>query len=330
MDVPEARCSGPAIQVALGNVSLRPLHSMDLNLLVALDALLEEESVLRAARRMHVSPPAMSRTLDRIRRSLGDPILVRAGRALVPTPRALELRPRVRALVAEAEAVLREGSALRLGTLTRRFVVRSSDATVEMIGADLVRVLRSEAPGVTVVFVPEGDEDVAALRDGRIDLDIGVAGDTGPEIRIQTLFKTRVAGVVRRGHPLASGKVTPERFVEHPHVGVSRAGKVHGPIDEALRKKRLARTVAAVVPGFRAALVLVARSDMVGAVPPMVVAALGADLDLATFPLPVATPGVTISQTWHPRFDADPAHRWLRDRIREVLASALAKLDAEA
>ncbi|APR82127.1 Transcriptional regulator, LysR family protein [Minicystis rosea] len=291
------------------------MHSMDLNLLVALDALLEEESVLRAAKRMHLSAPAMSRTLARIRASLGDPVLVRAGRDLVPTPRAIALRPRVRALVAEAEALLREEGSPALGSITRRFVIRSSDAVVERIGIDLLQALRASAPGVTVRFAPEGDEDVAALREGRVDLDIGVAGETGPEIRVQTLLTDRFVGIMRRGHPLSSGEVTVKRFVEYPHVGVSRAGKVHGPIDEALRKKRLSRTVAAVVPGIRAALVIVARSDLLGAVASLS-AASAPELDLVSFPLPVSTPEVVVTQTWHPRFDADPAHRWLREEIR--------------
>jgi DNA-binding transcriptional LysR family regulator len=295
---------------------------MDLNLLIALDALLEEESVLRAAKRMHLSAPAMSRTLSRIREALGDPILVRAGRGLVPTPRAAALRPRVHSLVAEAQGLLRKEGAHDLEKLHRSFVVRTSDAMVHMIGVELIGELRAAAPGVSLRFVPEGEEDVAALREGRVDLDIGVIGEMGPEIRLQTLFVDQFVGVVRRAHPLASGKVTPRRFVEHPHIGISRMGKVRGPIDEALEKKKLSRTVAVVVPGVYAAFALIARSDMVGAVPTCVAARAVAELDLVSFPLPVATPSITIAQAWHPRFDADHAHRFLRERVRAVCKEA--------
>lgn len=294
------------------------MHSMDLNLLVALDALLEEQSVLRAAKRMHLSAPAMSRTLSRIRDAVGDPILVRAGRELVPTPRAAELRPRVRSIVAEATAVLRDGAALDVARLRRSFVIRSSDVIVGILGNQLLAALRSEAPGVSIIFVPEGEEDVAALREGRVDLDIGAIGEMAPEIRVQALLKDRIVGMVRSAHPLASGKVTLKRFVEHAHIGVSRKGKVWGPIDAALKEKGLARTTAVVVPGLYAALFLIAGSDLVGAMPSLMADNVAAGLDLTSFPLPVATPPVTLSQAWHPRFDADPAHRWMRERVREV------------
>ncbi|WP_437947587.1 LysR family transcriptional regulator [Sorangium sp. So ce296] len=303
------------------------MHSMDLNLLVALDVLLEEESVLVAARRMHLSPSAMSRTLARVREAVGDPILVRAGKRLVPTPRAAELRPRVRAVVASASAVLRERGALDVAALTRSFAVRTSDGMLGLLGAPLLDALRAEAPGVTVRFLPEGDEDVAALREGRIDLDVGIIGEMGPEIRVQALARDRFVGVVRRGSPLASGKVTLERFVEHAHLGVSRQGKIWGPIDDALKKKGLARTTAAVASGHYAALCLLASSDLVGAFPSKWLAHAAPRFDLVTFPLPVTTPGITIAQAWHPRFDADPAHRWLRDRLRRVCRS-IAELGA--
>ncbi|KYF81991.1 LysR family transcriptional regulator, partial [Sorangium cellulosum] len=204
---------------------------------------------------------------------------------------------------------------------TRTFAIRTSDGMIGLLGAPLLDALRAEAPRVTVRFLPEGDEDVAALREGRIDLDVGIIGDMGPEIRVQALARDRFVGVVRRGSPLASGKVTLQRFVEHPHLGVSRLGKTWGPIDDALKKKGLARTTAAVASGHYAALLLLASSDLVGAFPSKWLAHAAPRFDLVTFPLPVTTPAITIAQAWHPRFDADPAHRWLRDRLRRVCRS---------
>jgi DNA-binding transcriptional LysR family regulator len=295
------------------------VRSLDLNLLVALDALLEEGSVSRAAKRMHVSPPAMSRTLNRIRDAVGDPILVRAGRELVPTARAAALRERVRALVLEAHALL-DSDRLDLASLHRTFVIRCGDAVAGILGAEVVPTLRTAAPGVTVRFAPEGDEDVAPLRDGRIDIDIGVVSDLGPEIHLQAVCKGRVLGVVRKGHALASGGITARRFVEHAHVVFSRKGMARGPIDAALDQQGLAREVAAIVPSFHVLLQMVAASDLVGMMPSWLVGRATEALSLVTFPLPVPTPPLVLSLAWHPRCDADPAHRWLRGYMRDTWA----------
>src|SRR5580765_3445773 len=161
----------------------------DLNLLVALDVLLAEGSVARAAQRLRLSPSAMSRALARLRATTGDPLLVRAGRGLVPTPRALELRARVGQLVQEGEAVLRPAEALDLTKLSRTFTLRTREGFVENFGPDLIARVDRQAPGVRLRFVPEPDKDSAALRDGTVDLETGVVGDTtGSEVRAQALF----------------------------------------------------------------------------------------------------------------------------------------------
>src|SRR5215218_9451897 len=156
----------------------------DLNLLVTLDVLLAEGSVARAARRLRLSPSAMSRALARLRAVTGDPLLVRAGRGLVPSPRALELRERVGQLVHDAEAVLRPADALQLGRLCRTFTLRTSEGFVENFGARLLARVSAEAPGVRLRFLPKLDKDSAPLRDGTVDLETGVVGKTtGPEVR---------------------------------------------------------------------------------------------------------------------------------------------------
>ena len=155
------------------------MHSIDLNLLTALDALLDEGSVLGAARRMNLSAPAMSRTLGRIRQAFGDEILVRAGRRMVPTPRALELRSRVRSLIDDARQVMRAEGFADPAMLVRGFTIRASDYVAGVFGASLQAIAGREAPQVTLRFADQGKEDVAALREGRIDLDIGVLSDIG-------------------------------------------------------------------------------------------------------------------------------------------------------
>src|SRR6188474_580385 len=143
----------------------------DLNLLVTLNVLLAEGSVARAAERLQLSPSAMSRALARLRATTGDPLLVRAGRDLVPTPRALELRDRVSQLVQDAEAVLRPSEGLNLKQLVRTFTLRTSDGWVENVGPSLIARVREEAPGVRLRFVQKLSKDTAPLRDGSIDLE---------------------------------------------------------------------------------------------------------------------------------------------------------------
>lgn len=291
----------------------------DLNLLVTLDVLLREGSVARAAKRLRLSPSAMSRALARLRETTGDPLLVRAGRGLVPTPRALELRERTGQLVQEAVAVLRPAEQLDLKQLVRSFTLRTSDGFVENFGPGLIARLAEEAPGVRLCFVQKPDKDSAPLRDGSVDLDTGVvSGTAGPELRVQALFRDRFVGVVRLGHELSRGEITPARFAAGRHIGVSRRGLDKGPIDEALEPFGLERQVAVIVAGFSAALALARSSELIASVPERHTGKLRAGMH--SFPLPVAAPELLISMLWHPRLDADPAHRWLRGCVRDACA----------
>ncbi|MDB4884235.1 MAG: transcriptional regulator, LysR family [Gemmatimonadetes bacterium] len=294
----------------------------DLNLLVTLDALLAEGSVARAARRLHLSPSAMSRALARLREVTRDPLLVRAGRELVPTPRALALRERVGQLVHDAEAVLRPAEQLDLARLGRTFTLRTSEGFVENFGPKLIALVGEEAPGVRLRFVSKPDKDSTPLRDGRIDLETGVVGiSMGPEVRAQSLFRDRFIGVVRIGHPLSDGEITASRYAAGRHVLVSRRGLDAGPIDEALKPLGLKREIVTIVDGFSAALALARASDLVASVPERHTGNLRARM--FSFSIPVVAPEITVSLLWHPRLEADPAHRWLRECVRGVCAETL-------
>lgn len=293
----------------------------DLNLLVALEVLLDSGSVVAAARRLRLSPSAMSRTLARLREATGDPLLARAGRGLVPTPRALELRDRVGALVQDAEAVLRPVAAIDLATLERTFTLRTSEGFVETFGPDLLARVHSEAPGVRLRFVQKLDKDSGGLRDGAVDLETGVVGRSmGPEVRSQALFRDRFVGVVRAGHPLAKGRMTAARYAGAHHVGVSRRGAERGPIDDALAPSGLRRTIVVTVGGFSTAIALARGSDLVATVPDRHTAGLREGLH--AFALPFGAPPVTVALLWHPRMDADPGHRWLRRCVRATCAAS--------
>jgi len=291
----------------------------DLNLLVALDVLLTEGNVARAAQRLQLSPSAMSRTLARLRETTGDPLLVRAGRSLVPTPRALELRERVSQLVQDTEAVLRPAEMPNLKELVRTFTLRTSEGFVENFGPDLIARTGKEAPGVRLRFVQKLDKDSLLLRDGTVDLETGVVGNTvGPEVRTQALFRDRFIGVVRMGHALSQGEVTPARYAAGRHICVSRRGIDKGPIDEALSPLGLEREIVTIVGGFSTALALARASDLIASVPERHTGNLRAGMH--SFPLPVPTPEFTVSMLWHPRLHADQAHRWLRGLVRDICA----------
>lgn len=283
----------------------------DLNLLLTLNALLAEGSVAGAARRLRLSPSAMSRALARLRDTTGDPLLVRAGRGLVPTPRALELRDRVGALVQDVEAVLRPAEQLNLKQLTRTFTLRSSDGFAETFGPTLLARIAAEAPGVRLRFVQKTDKDSALLREGAVDLETGVVGDSAsPELRTRALFPDRLIGVMRTDHPLGGGKVTLARYAAARHILVSRRGQDKGPIDEALLALGRTRDIATVAGGFSTALALARASDLIATVPERHTASMRADM--RAFPLPFVMPAFTVSMLWHPRMDGDAAHRWLR------------------
>jgi DNA-binding transcriptional LysR family regulator len=291
----------------------------DLNLLVTLDVLLTEGSVAGAARRLRLSPSAMSRALARLREATGDPLLVRAGRSLVPTPRAIELREQVGPLVEAAEAVLRPQEALNLGRLVRTFTLRNRDGFVENFGPALLARIGQEAPGVRLRFVPKLDKDSTPLRDGGVDLETGVVGASlGPEVRAQALFRDGFVGVVRMGHELCRGAITPARYAGGQHIQISRRGLERGPIDAALEPMGLTREIATVVAGFSEALALARDSEMIASVPERYTGNLRDGM--FSFALPVPVPEMTISLLWHPRQDADPAHRWLRQCVRDVCA----------
>ncbi|MDU0308025.1 MULTISPECIES: LysR family transcriptional regulator [Rhizobium] len=296
------------------------MSTPDLNLLVTLDVLLAEGSVARAAQRLRLSPSAMSRALARLRETTGDPLLVRAGRGLVPTPRALELRERVGRTVEDAQAILRPAEALDLQRLVRTFTLRTSEGFAESFGPDLIARLGRQAPGVRLRFVQKPDKDSAPLRDGTVDLETGVVGGTtGPEVRAQALFRDRFIGVVRLGHPFCEREMTPSLYAGGQHIYVSRRGLDKGPIDEALNALGLERQIATIVSGFSTALQLARNSELIASVPERHTGALRAGMH--SFPLPVSTPEITVSLLWHPRMDADPAHRWLRGCVRDACAS---------
>ena len=302
---------------------LRTLQSVDLNLLVALELLLEEENVTEAARRYGRSVPAMSRMLARLREMLDDPLLVRAGRRLTPTPRARALRPALSKLIADAQSML-EPPDFDPAALTRQFTIQSNEDLASSLSGVLVTAVKAEAPGVSLRFAPEGRESEDALRNGRVDVDIGAGAALHPEIISEVLFRQMFVGAARIGHPLFERPITAQSFASVEHIVRSRRGQGWGPIDEAMSRQGLARRVALIVPSARAAITVAARSDLVATGPASFVRSLIAEgVAVRAFELPVATPAIEIALSWHPQFHADPAHRWFRKVIMTTFGTIL-------
>lgn len=304
------------------------MKSIDLNLLSALDALLDTGSVTAAAARMHLSTPAMSHTLARIRDLLGDPVLVRAGRKLVPTPRALALAEPVRRLVREAQALVEPPTVQDLRRVQRQFVLRAPDGMAVVFGAALSAALQQAMPQCSLKFLPESHVDAQGLREGRIDLDIGSVGDQAPEIETLVLYEQPLLGAVRRDHPLLQGRITAKRFAAERHVAIVSRPQEHLPVDAALAQLGLTRFVAMTVSNSYAALVSSARSSLVASAPARIAQGMAPSLGLVLFELPLKLPATPVALAWHPRHNADPAHAWLRENTQRVLGDPMWKVPA--
>lgn len=299
------------------------MRDIDLNLLKALDALLAERSVTHAAHRMGLSVSAMSRNLTRLRKVTGDRLLVQAGRQLVLTPYAQGMKEHVHEISCSAYALLQPAQqALNLATLERSFTLKANEGFIDLISKALVDELQKNAPRVRLSFVAKSDKNAQSLREGAVDLEIGVLGTDAPELMTRALFNDHFVGICRSNHPLlqATG-VTAERYASYPHVVVSRKNKFYGPVDTALACEGLQRRITVVVPSFANAINIVRYSDLIGLVP---LSALDwtptspQRAELTHFELPVVIPPIKISAIWHPRLHADPEHRWLRETIISV------------
>ncbi|NEB39824.1 LysR family transcriptional regulator [Streptomyces sp. SID14515] len=292
---------------------------LDLNLLTALDALLEEGSVAGAAARLHVTSPAMSRSLGRIRKATGDQILVRTGRSMTPTPRALAMRAQVHALVQQAHQLLSAERELDLAALDRVFTVRWHDALTAACGTNLTTAVHRQAPGVRLRLSAEPGTDGPELRRGEIDLESSSSVPTLPDVRHRLVGADRLVVAVRPGHPLAEDPMSLERYAAVEHLTVSRRGSLRDPIDDALTLHGLERRVVAAGPTAAFALQLALSTDLVVTLPDAVTRTARDQLGLVSMAPPLPLPDVPLYLLWHQRYDDDRAHTWLRDLATETV-----------
>ena len=302
---------------------------VDLNLLAVLDAILSTGSVSRAADQIGISKPAMSHALARLRTQMKDPILVRAGQEWQLSERALALRERVRAVAEGAKSVLDPERTFDPTTTRRTFTIHATDHVLALLGTGIGTLIGKEAPHAKLRFLAISADDASSLRDGRVDLAIGVFPDLPPEFRTQALFQERFACVVRKGHPLVKGTLTLKCFLEMKHVLVAPRGHEGSPVDTALAERGLTRNVTRFVPYFVVAMDLVARSTCVVTISERLANAYAERLKLQVLRPPLPLPAYMICQVWHPRIASDPGHQWLRKRVFET-AAALAGKPARA
>jgi len=298
------------------------MHAPDLNQLVTLDALLQEGSVTRAARRLGLSTPAVSHALARLRERFADPLLVRAGRAMVLTPRAEALRDEVHEAVTRATRVFSPSAPFDPAALSHGFVVSASDYVLVVLGRALEAQLAARAPRLDLRFVANAVDDAERLRTGDSDLAIGIYGDLPPELKTRSLVTDRFVCVVRRDHPTVHARLTLERFVRLDHVQIAPRGRPGGYVDELLAERGLARRIWRAVPYFQVALAMVAASDAVLTVSERIARQQADALGLVVLEPPLPLEPFTLSLVWHPRFDGDPAHAWLRDQLDEAARTA--------
>lgn len=293
------------------------LHGIDLNLLVAFDALMAERSVTRAGTRIGRTQPAMSAALSRLRGLLKDELFIRGPTGLQPTPRALDLAEPLAHALAEIQRTLEFTQAFDPSTSSITFSVGLSDHPTFTILPRLLGVLREKAPGVTLRvrnFAPR-DDAIGMLDAGEVDLAIGVPPSPTGRILSRPLFEERFVCIVRKEHPVAGQPLTLNTFLELSHLLVSPENERFGQVDAALAKRDLKRRLALTLPHMYAAPLLVARSDMIATLMRGVIIASGYEQELTILKPPLELEPVQFVLSWHRRNDVHPAQRWFRDCI---------------
>ena len=300
------------------------IGAIDLNLLVALQALLAERHVTRAAARLGVTQPAMSHSLSRLREALGDPLLVRAKNGLQPTPRAAGLVEPLDRLLSDVGALLAPPKRFEPQTSTRRFRIAASDYMEIVLMPALLERLGREAPNIDLVLMRHAGHGMNQLDDGEVDmLLVPPMPIERSGVLVQHILHEKFVCVVRAEHPRVGKKLTLERYLELGHVLVSPRGTRGGIVDDALAKIGKSRRVAVVVPHFLVAPFLVERTDLVLTLAARIAKSLEPAVKLKALapPSELVLPGFDVRMCWHERDHADPAHAWLRAQIAAVAKS---------
>lgn len=293
------------------------LRGLDLNLLLALDALLSEQSVTRAAQQTRVTQPAMSQALARLRDHFDDPLLVRSGRGMAPTARASELSGPLHHLLSELDNLVHDGRRFTPESSTRTFHVACLDHFSALHLPSLVAEIRETAPGVDIVTTQLSHDSLnSELERGAVDIGIGVFTGAPAGQMQRTLHQEKFACILRPDHP-ALERWDLDGFVSFPHGLLSTTGRGQGVVDRALAPYELTRRVAVRVPHFLAAAALAESSDLIFTVAGRLGSWFANHYDVVCVEPPLPLAEYPIAMRWHRRAHEDPAHRWFRDCVVE-------------
>ncbi len=296
------------------------IASIDLNLLVALDALLAEQQVTRAARRVGRTQSSMSHALSRLRELFGDPLLVRSGRGMVLTRRAEALREPLSRALAELARIVRDEGPFDAARSTRTFVLSCPDLLAPALPA-LLSAMRREAPSAGLVVRPSQDSE-AELAAGTADVALGRAPMEGSELRARSLGTLTWAVIARGDHP-ARRRFSAREWVRYPHVQVATGNGTPNIVDGVLARAGLTRRIGVVVPGFLVAPEVVAHTDFFFTAPRELIRPIAERLGLAVLYPPIAIDPLKVVAIWHERVGADAAHEWFRGVIARVVEEQL-------
>ncbi|HET7314488.1 LysR family transcriptional regulator [Salinisphaera sp.] len=294
------------------------IRDIDLNLLVMLDALLRERSVTRAAEAMHITQPAMSNALKRLRKLLGDPVLVRTAGGMQPTARAEQLRRPLRHALAQMEAAIAPNRAFEPATAERLFTLLITDYAASVLMPHVVAVLETEAPHIALNILSASGDAIGQIERGEADFLVNQFGQLPANFHHQRLWRDRLACLIRRDHPALAetgGALTLEVFLAQRHVLITQTGVGLSRLDEALADRGLAREISVLTRHYQLPRQLVAESHMIATLPARIARYQARHLGLAVLEPPIELSEFQIGIAWGALDHHDPAHRWLRERI---------------
>ncbi|MGE7992193.1 LysR family transcriptional regulator [Pseudomonas sp. NPDC089554] len=296
------------------------LRNIDLNLLVVLDALLTEKHVTRTGARLHLSQPAISHSLSKLRVLLDDPILIREGNEVTLSALAQSIQGPLREILSQVETLFGKSIDFDPASSQRSFQLAMSDYGAAIILPRLLMRLRREAPNTTVV-VTQGSRHgmLEQVAQGKIDLALGVFPSLTPDVSMEVLFEESFSCLLDRRTLPREGVLDLADYLERPHIQVSMDAGANGEVDSLLRAEGLRRRIAVSVPHWRTAPSLVHNTDLILTVATRTLEDTLLNPDLVQLPPPLRIPHFPFVQIWHQRFCDDPAHAWLRDQVRQVM-----------
>ncbi len=299
------------------------LRNIDLNLLVVLDALLTEKHVTRTGARLHLSQPAISHSLSKLRVLLDDPILIRQGSEVVLSALAQNLQAPLKEILSQIEILLGKSIDFVPANSHRTFRLAMSDYGAAIVLPKLLRQLRAEAPNTTLVVTQDSRHGMLEqIAQGKIDLALGVFPNLSADISSEVLFEETFSCLLDRSTLPANGQLDLDNYLLRPHISVSVDGCSNGEIDRLLRDEGLQRRIAVSVPHWRTAPSMISNTDLILTVATRTLDNALLDEELVSLSPPLPIPPFPFVQLWHNRFGEDPAHRWLREQVRQVVGHA--------